>query len=123
MKKVLLIIAAILVTSACESKSNAYVIVKHERRPTIIFKAYSTADTDAYRIKHGHTIIEAECGHEAHPSWDSSDPIYFHCPLPVDKPLALVPIDAAFGGGRGLRYTENGQTTELAITSEEVTDR
>ena len=100
MKKLLLIIAAILVTSACESKSNAYVIVKHERRPTIIFKAYSTADTDAYRIKHGHTIIEAECGHEAHPSWNSSDPIYFQCPLPVDTPLVLVPIKATFGAGK-----------------------
>jgi hypothetical protein len=88
-----------------------------------VFKAYSDADTDAYRIKHGHTIIEAECAHEAHPSWNPSDPIYFHCPLPVDKPLAFVPISTSFGGRQGLICSENGQVTELAVTSEEVTDR
>lgn len=123
MKNLLLIIVGILTTSACESRSDSYVIVKHERRPSIVFKAYSDADTDAYRIKHGRVVIEAECAHEAHPSWNRSDPIYFHCPLPVDKPLAFVPISGSFGGRQGLRYSENGQNTELAITSEEVTDR
>jgi hypothetical protein len=121
-QKLLLIIVSILTTSACESRNDSYVIVKHDRRPTIVFKAYSEADTDVYRIKHGRVVIEAECGHEARPSWNPSDPIYFHCPLPVDKPLAFVSVKA-IGGRQGLRYSENGQNTELAITSEEVTDR
>jgi hypothetical protein len=122
-QKLLLVIVGISAISACESRNDSYLIVKHDRKPTIVFRAYSNADTDVYRIKHGHTIIEAECGHEARPSWDPSDLIYFHCPLPVDKPLAFAPISSSFGGRQGLRYSENGQTTELAITSEEVTDR
>jgi hypothetical protein len=94
--------------------------VKHERRPTVVFRAYSNADTDAYRIRHGRTIIEAECAHEAHPSWNPSDPIYFNCPLPVDKPMDFVLINGMMGGRQGLRYTEGGKSTELAILSEEV---
>jgi hypothetical protein len=104
---------------ACRSESEKYVIVKYERRPTIVFKAYSDADTDAYLIKHGRTIIKAECGHEAHASWNPSDPIYFHCLLPVDKPLSLIPVPG-FAGRSGLRYSGDGETIDLVIVSEEV---
>ena len=103
----------------CKKQNEAYVIVKYDRRPTVVFKSYSNDDTDAYVIKHGNVLIEAECGHEYPPSWDQSVPITFHCLLPVGESLSLKPVPG-FVGRKGLRYSANGKSIDLVVISEEI---
>lgn len=100
----------------CQKQNEGYVIVKYDRRPTVVFKAYSNVDTDAYVIKHGNVLIEAECGHEYQPSWDQSVPITFHCLLPVGESLSLKPVPG-FVGRKGLsRQTISPSSTVLPST-------
>ena len=86
-------------------------VIKHERRRSKI--QYNT-DTDAYLIRHGNVLIEAECEFTV----NSSDSL-FTCDVPVGKPLSMRTTHES--GKPELVYSahENSET-RLAVLSEET---
>ncbi len=93
----------------CTDKKDTYVIVKYEWR---LSKQMDGTSTAAYTIRHGKSVIDAEC--IGSKEGEKFDPLGCTPPLPVGKPMSMMP------DGTQLVCPIAGREVYLEVISEEI---